>query len=296
MPLDTRTHGHGHGYLDLNFLIPELLATSRYRKGSYSAQVGDFSSAGSVGVRLLRAPAGNDPERHGRRFRLLPRSRSRQSGRRTRYADRAVDVARYDGPWDLPEDLRQNKFYLSYASELPGGRARVTLQGYDGRWKATDQIPRRAVAGGGIGPLGFIDPDPDGESQRYSLTGAVDLERWKATVYVVDYRLSLFSNFTYLLDDPVASDEFEQTDDRTVWGAAGSAASDRNFAGRPATLRGGAELRYDDIDEVGLYSTDGRLRNASIRHDAVGERSVGVWGEAEYRASFGARVLALMTT
>jgi len=48
VPLNMRTHGHGHGYLDLNFLIPELVATTSYRKGPYHADVGDFSSAGSV--------------------------------------------------------------------------------------------------------------------------------------------------------------------------------------------------------------------------------------------------------
>ena len=48
VPINMRTHGHGHGYLDLNFLITELVATTSYRKGPYSALVGDFSSAGSV--------------------------------------------------------------------------------------------------------------------------------------------------------------------------------------------------------------------------------------------------------
>ncbi|NJN51125.1 MAG: TonB-dependent receptor plug domain-containing protein, partial [Gammaproteobacteria bacterium] len=48
VPMNMRTHGHGQGYLDLNFLIPELVETTTYRKGPYSAQTGDFSSAGSV--------------------------------------------------------------------------------------------------------------------------------------------------------------------------------------------------------------------------------------------------------
>jgi hypothetical protein len=42
IPLNMRMHGCGHGHLDLNFLIPELVATSRCRKGA------DFSSACSV--------------------------------------------------------------------------------------------------------------------------------------------------------------------------------------------------------------------------------------------------------
>ena len=48
VPINMRSHGHGQGYLDLNFLIPELVETTRYRRGPYSAQAGDFSSAASV--------------------------------------------------------------------------------------------------------------------------------------------------------------------------------------------------------------------------------------------------------
>ena len=48
VPINMRTHGHGQGYLDLNFIIPELVERTTYRKGPYSAATGDFSSAGSV--------------------------------------------------------------------------------------------------------------------------------------------------------------------------------------------------------------------------------------------------------
>jgi outer membrane cobalamin receptor len=48
VPVNMRTHGHGQGYLDLNFLIPELVERIDYRKGPYFADVGDFSAAGTV--------------------------------------------------------------------------------------------------------------------------------------------------------------------------------------------------------------------------------------------------------
>ena len=46
MPVNMPTHAHGHGYSDLNWLIPELVDRIRYRKGPYYAEEGDFSSAG----------------------------------------------------------------------------------------------------------------------------------------------------------------------------------------------------------------------------------------------------------
>ena len=54
MPLNFPTHGHGQGYIDLNFLIPELVSALRYRKDGYEADQGDFASAGSVDIAYAR--------------------------------------------------------------------------------------------------------------------------------------------------------------------------------------------------------------------------------------------------
>ena len=47
VPLNLRSHGHGQGYLDINGLMPETVERINYRKGTYRADVGDFSMAGS---------------------------------------------------------------------------------------------------------------------------------------------------------------------------------------------------------------------------------------------------------
>ena len=59
MPVNQPTHGHGQGYLDLQFLIPELVEHMHYRKGPYAAEAGDFATAGSASIdyfRVLDAP------------------------------------------------------------------------------------------------------------------------------------------------------------------------------------------------------------------------------------------------
>ena len=48
MPVNLRTHAHGQGYTDLNFIIPELISRVDYWKGPYYAQIGDFASAGGA--------------------------------------------------------------------------------------------------------------------------------------------------------------------------------------------------------------------------------------------------------
>ena len=73
MPVNMRTHAHGQGYADLNFLIPELIGSVNIRKGPYFADEGDFSSVGSVHVNLLdsiRTMASRDR----RQLRLSPRA------------------------------------------------------------------------------------------------------------------------------------------------------------------------------------------------------------------------------
>src|ERR1700712_476070 len=51
MPVNMRSHAHGQGYADLNFLIPELVRQVDYNKGPFFADVGDFSAAGAAEFR-----------------------------------------------------------------------------------------------------------------------------------------------------------------------------------------------------------------------------------------------------
>ncbi len=53
MPINMRTHAHGQGYADTNFIIPELVRGIDYSKGPFFAEVGDFSSAGAAQFQLV---------------------------------------------------------------------------------------------------------------------------------------------------------------------------------------------------------------------------------------------------
>src|SRR5690606_33604173 len=50
MLVNQRSHGHGQGWADTNFVIPELVSGMQYLKGPYYADQGDFSSAGAVNM------------------------------------------------------------------------------------------------------------------------------------------------------------------------------------------------------------------------------------------------------
>lgn len=114
--------------------------------------------------------------------------------------------------------------FAKLVGEAGPWRLEVSASAYDSSWTATDQLPLRAVESGLIDRFCFIDPDLGGESTRPGVTGNAtyshtDASQTRLNAYGVDYDFALFSNFTYLLDDPVNADEFEQLDDRTYLGA-----------------------------------------------------------------------------
>ena len=53
MPINMRTHGHGQGYADLNWLMQETVNSVLVRKGPYFADEGDFGSAGNLHIGLI---------------------------------------------------------------------------------------------------------------------------------------------------------------------------------------------------------------------------------------------------
>jgi len=93
----------------------------------------------------------------------------------------------------------------------------------------------------------------------------------------VDYHLDLFSNFTYDLDDPVNGDQFEQLDDRRIYGLGGSLQRANSIGAFAGTLTAGLQLRYDDIATVGLYHTVERERLSTVRQDSVEQSGLGLY-------------------
>jgi hypothetical protein len=295
IPVNMHTHGHGQGYTDINFVIPELLDRIEYKKGTYYADEGNFSAAGAVDLKYRRSLDGN----------LLSLTVGEDSYARGLLAGSAdvgngdllwgVDYGVTDGPWQLKEDLRRVNVLLKYSHGERNDGYALTASAYDGRWNSTDQIPERAVDSGLLGRFGFIDPTDGGNSHRYALNYEVSkpLGEWNlaANVYALDYQLDLFSNFTYDIDT-TNGDQFEQFDDRKAYGAHAEIRRDNGIGGKPGQLRLGVDSRFDDIGKVGLYLTDDRARLATIREDAVQRLGLGFYLEQQLQAADWLRVIA----
>ena len=281
MPVNMRSHAHGQGYTDLNFLIPELVQRIDYRKGPYAAADGDFASAGSARIALAddvpdiaRITAGP----HGYRRALLAGAMAQNGTDRLLYG---FDVQRNDGPWTVPEDVRRVSGLLRWSGGGGDDGWNVTALAYRNRWNATDQVPLRAVAG--IGRFGSLDPTDGGRASRYSLSmerhGPWGGGRVELNAYAVRSMLDLVSNFTYALDRPDQGDQFRQSERRTMLGGDATWTWQGTLGGLDLHNRAGVQVRGDRLSPVGLYTTVARRTTATVREDRVRESSAGVFAE-----------------
>lgn len=284
MPVNMRTHGHGQGYADLNFLIPELIGSVNVRKGPYFADEGDFSSVGSVHIGLIdttqksMALATVGSFGYRRAFGVT----STKAGDGNLLI--AGEVNTYNGPWDNPDRLRKLNAVVRYTEGNAANGLSLTGMAYSNRWNSTDQIPLRAITSGQVGLYGALDPTDGGRSDRFSLSG-----RWaqtdkdgssKINFYAIKSSLDLYNNFTFFLNDPINGfdygDQFHQRDDRVLAGVKASHMFNHAFAGLPMQTEVGIQSRYDDI-KVALSSTYQRQFLSGTRNDKVKEGSVGLF-------------------
>ena len=285
MPVNMPTHAHGQGYSDLNWLIPELVSRIDYKKGPYYAEEGDFSSAGAAHIKLFgelpKGIASLTLGEHRYERALLTRSLKTGDGDLLY----AIEAAHNNGPWDSPEKFHRVNGVLRYKFNDAISRSSVTAMAYSAGWNSTDQIPQRAVDQGLIGRFGAIDPTDGGQTARYSLSynteRSYDNGTLKVNAYAIQSRLTLFSDFTYNLDNPspLNADQFQQVEHRKVFGGAISRSFNGKLYGVDSTNTIGAQLRHDRLDPVGLYSSVARERIATTQEATVRETSVGLYGE-----------------
>ncbi|WP_128924932.1 TonB-dependent receptor [Bradyrhizobium guangxiense] len=285
IPVNMRTHAHGQGYADLNWLIPETVTAVDVRKGPYFADEGDFASVGSVHIGLIDRTSGLAQVTAGSfgYRRLLTMDSAKLGGGALLVAG---EIGTYNGPWDNPDNVRKLNGLVRYSQGTATDGMSVTGMAYANRWNSTDQVPLRAIAAGFLGRFGSEDPSDGGNTNRFALSGRIaqsdDLGSWKANAYVVKSQLDLFNNFTYFLSDPVLGDQFHQHDDRLMLGANTSRTLNGSLADLPMQTTFGLQSRYDAID-LALANTFRRGFLSNIRSDKVGEGSVGVYAENTVR-------------
>lgn len=286
MPLNMPTHGHGQGYADINFLIPELVQSMLVRKGPYFADRGDFSSAGAIDIdyvdrldkNLVLGTVGSFGYRRGLAIGSTPVANGFMLG--------AIEASTYNGPWSTPDDVRKFNGVLRYSQGTATDGFSVTAMGYSNKWTSTDQIAARAVDQGLIDRFGTLNPTDGGVASRYSLSGrwSQSTENTLTTVnaFAIRSSLQLWNDFTYFLDNPVNGDQFSQLDKRTIGGFNASHTIKSTVGATPVETTFGLQTRYDNI-HVGLLDSVQRQITGTTSNDHVQEGSAGVYAQQAVR-------------
>jgi outer membrane receptor protein involved in Fe transport len=302
IPANMVSHGHGQGYADLHFLIPELVVELEGYKGAHYAHLGDFATAGAIEMELAEvfdeSFAQLQVGQYGIVRGLVVASPELLEGWRSVLAG---EVFADDGPFENEEDLQRFNLYAKVTRDV-GERSKVSLSwmSYGSGWNGSGQLPARAVCGEGeesaprpedfgercIDRFGFVDPSEGGSTQRHAARVAVETG-WDdtdliASAHVMRQNFTLFSNFTFFAEDPVRGDGIEQTDARTMTGTDLRLRRHLHLGRSVFTTSVGLQMRYDAIDNT-LHHMIARERLEPRVDASIGETGIGLYVEEDAR-------------
>lgn len=251
MPINLRSHAHGQGYTDLNFIIPETIEGIDVHKGSYLPEYGDFATAGAVNFRTRETVKEGVVQSAGGQFgtqrHLLMFSPTKEKVR-TLFAAEGYYT---NGPFQ-----NDNRYFrgnlLGKVTMNPSGRDELSITGtfHESQWNGSGEIPLRAVTDGTIDRFGSIDPSEGGRTARStaklnyhydSLSGG----RFFANAYAQYYTFDLYSNFTFFKSDPVNGDGFHQSDRRVIYGGDIGYQQEGKILDMPSVATVGVQSRGD---------------------------------------------------
>lgn len=281
VPWNLRTHGHGQGYLDVNGLIPEVVERIDYRKGTYRADTGDFSMAGSALMTTIdsleRPFVAVETGEYG--WGRVAGGGSSDLGKGT--LTLLGQYKTYDGPWSMPEDLQHQSVWGKYSQPTDFGMFKASLSGYHAKWNSTEQSPESAIGTPGCADeFCSLDPTARGETTRWILGTQLLADDWRATAYAQYYDWRMGS-------DPTYDFQIDQFDRR--W-TVGGRYEHQLIRADAFEMLAGTELRYDDIGNVGVDHDDQGVFVENIGRNAVREASIGIYSEATWRPTDALRI------
>jgi outer membrane receptor protein involved in Fe transport len=286
MPINLRSHGHGQGYTDLNFIIPETIEGLEVNKGAYLPEYGDFATAGAVNFKtrgmvkegVVQGAWGQfDTQRY-----LLMFSPTKDRIR-TLFAAEGYYT---NGPFQNDNRYYRANLFGKLTTNL-SGRDELSITGtfHKAQWHASGEIPLRAVHDGSLDRFGSIDPSEGGNTTRSTakLNYHYDTPsggQFFANAYAQYYRLDLYTNFTFFLNDPVNGDGIVQSDRRVMYGGDIGYKQHGNILGMPSIGTIGFQTRVDDI-HASLGTQTKRTRTGITTDSDILEASYEPFAKAE---------------
>lgn len=276
VPVNLPSHGHGQGYADTHFLIPETVSTVDVHKGPYSARFGDFYTAGAMELQTIDKIEGPTLWIAGGSSLAGPRSFGQYNRRmvgmaspgiRDNDADRsliAAQIADTDGPFENRQRFRQGNALVKWQGPVGPGDLKLDATWYMASWNASGQVPESAVADHLVSRFGSLDPSEGGDTSRTSVQLGYRVRDdqgglWRASAFGLQYHLQLYSDFTLFARDPVHGDEIEQDDGRFVGGLDAGYERHLSLAGLDSYVTAGVQVRDDSVDTA-LWHAANRVR------------------------------------
>ena len=251
MPVNRPTNTHGQGYSDQNYLMPQLVGGIDYTKGPYYAAIGDFGAVGSAHVRLVddlpsQVALSAGTLRDSDAFVALSQSLGAD--------DRvwaAADLGHYDGPWSPAGNFNKINATGRFSHGTDGDGYSLTAMYYDSKGGLETDQPLRAYQQGLIGRYGVLDPTDASRSERYSLSGHYGAtgDHWTLTAnaYAIHSTMTLWNDFTHVLDDEVNGDQEQQDETRDTFGGDVAFTYKATPLGVPSDTTVGLQERYDGL-------------------------------------------------
>ena len=265
------SHAHGQGYADFHFVMPEVIDKINFEKGPFDISKGNFATAGSVDFQTKEQLANSFASVEYGMFshkKITAGIKILENQKHNAYF--TTDLLNSDQYFDSPQDFKRINLFGKYSGSVsPKLKLNASFSTFQSSWNASGQIPERAVANGTISRFGAIDNTEGGSTSRsnFQLNVIQKLDATstlKSDFYVSKYDFSLFSNFTFFLEDSINGDQIHQKESRTIY--SGKTEYKKLFTLKNEglfTVVSGFGFRYDDINNIGLAQTTGRtvLRN-----------------------------------
>lgn len=272
IPVNMPSHGHGQGYEDLHFLIPETVKGIDLAKGPYQAKDGNFATAASVRFNTLDSLTNNlflvetiavptQKNVTSKRFMGMYELPIENNRVHSYFAVEAINNRSY-----FEQTQRFNRFNLFSKTVFtinPNNTLSLSFSGFNSSWDASGQVPDRAVKSGLITRFGSIDPTEGGATSRMNVNliykAKLKKGEFETQVYTSSYKFRLYSNFTFFLEDSINGDQIEQGDVRTTSGINSSYSAAHKLGSFNNRFTIGATFRADDINNE-LWRTVKRQR------------------------------------
>jgi outer membrane cobalamin receptor len=288
IPVNMVSHAHGQGYADLHFLIPETLDKIDFGKGAYYADQGNFNTAGYVDFKTKKRLQENTIKLEAGQFdtyRILGMFNVLQNQNHSAYI--ASEYIATDGPFESPQNFDRLNIFGKYTGNLTeNDRIGVTLSHFESTWDASGQIPQRAVTNGLISRFGAIDDTEGGTTSRTNvllnydkrLSSNASIEN---SIFYSKYDFTLYSNFTFFLDDPINGDQIKQQESRSLFGFKSEYTRSFTTNTVEGEVNAGISLRKDQSDDNELSKTLNRRETLNnIQFGDVDETNLGAYVNA----------------